>query len=119
MNLLVILNPHPHAGTMSAMRQARTQGEVLPERERTGVLVLTPANFAATIGTSVVIVSPLGWVFEEAGMSKHLKTVLYKAALISMVLGLLGFTIALAASGTWIPLSAGMACLLLFLPIRD
>ena len=32
-------------------------------------------------------------------MSKHLKTVLYKVVLISMLSGLLGFTIALAASG--------------------
>ena len=51
------------------------------------------------MGTSVVIVSPLAGVFEEAGMSKHLKTVLYKVVLISMLSGLLGFTIALAASG--------------------
>jgi hypothetical protein len=32
-------------------------------------------------------------------MSKHLQTVLYKAALLSMALGLLGSTLALAASG--------------------
>jgi uncharacterized delta-60 repeat protein len=51
------------------------------------------------MGTSVVIVFPLAGVFEEAGMSKDLKTVLYKVVLISMLLGLSGFTIALAASG--------------------
>jgi uncharacterized delta-60 repeat protein len=34
-----------------------------------------------------------------AKVSKHLKTVLYKAVLLSMVVGLLGFSIALAASG--------------------
>jgi uncharacterized delta-60 repeat protein len=70
-------------------------------------IALTPVNIAATIEASVVIVSPLRQGFKEAGMSKHLKTVLCKSALISMVLGLLGYTIALAASGELDPTFSG------------
>jgi uncharacterized delta-60 repeat protein len=70
-------------------------------------IALTPVNIVATIEASVVIVSPLWQGFKEAGMSKHLKTVLCKSALISMVLGLLGYTIALAASGDLDPTFSG------------
>src|SRR5688500_12373586 len=81
------------------MREGGTQGEILPECAGIGILDIDAIYLRADNGSKCGNRFSFAIDVQGGKMLIQLKTLSYKAALLSMVLGLLGFSIALAASG--------------------